>query len=189
MNYRGAMQLHSAWTEAQEDLSSHTEQTMSAEQKEMLERFWLVQESLIAYVSYKATPGTFLLLFAVRAHGWRFGLGGVLELAQASPWGRRLHGTPLWAPQDHFEPTGLRQWNMRGQTPMSRSSHRLTRAARLSPHLHVGAEPAPSRLVGLCQGPIRLGRVLGWHTTSVHGDLGAKEQYRSRPANMHQKHV
>ena len=85
MNYRGAMQLHSAWTEAQEDLSSHTEQTMSAEQKEMLERFWLVQESLIAYVSYKATPGTFLLLFAVRAHGWRFGLGGILELARASP--------------------------------------------------------------------------------------------------------
>ena len=162
---------------------------MSAEQKEMLERLWLAQESLIAYVSYKATPGTFLLLFAVCAHGWRFGLGGVLELARASPRGRRLHGTPLWAPQDHFEPTGLRQWNMRGQTPMSRSSHRLTRAARMSPHLHVGAEPAPSRLVGLCQGPIRLGRVLGWHTSSVHDELGEKEQYRSWPVNMHQKHV
>ena len=78
---------------------------MSAEQKEMLERLWLAQESLIACVSYKATPGTFLLLFAVCAHGWRFGLGGVLKLARASPRGRRLHGTPLWAPQDHFEPT------------------------------------------------------------------------------------
>jgi hypothetical protein len=136
-------------------------------------------------VTYKG----YLSSFAVCAHGWRFGLGGVLELAQASPRGRRLHGTPLWAPRDHFEPTGLRQWNMRGQTPMSRSSHRLTRAARMSPHLHVGAEPAPSRLVGLCQGPIRLGRVLGWHTSSVHDELGEKEQYRSRPANMHQKHV
>ena len=162
---------------------------MCAEQKEMLERFWLAQESLIAYASYKATPGTFLLLFAVRAHGWRFRLGEVLELARASPRGRLLHGTPLWAPQDHFEPTGLRPWNMRGRTPMSRSSHRLTRAACMSPYLHVGAEPAPSRLVGLCQGPIRLGRVLGWHTPSVHDELGEKEQYRSWPVNMHQKHV
>jgi hypothetical protein len=186
MNDRGAMQLHSAWTEAQEDLSSHTEQ--SHECRAEINVGKALVGSRIPYklpVTYKG----YLSSFAVCAHGWRFGLGGVLELAQASPRGRRLHGTPLWAPRDHFEPTGLRQWNMRGQTPMSRSSHRLTRAARLSPHLHVGAEPAPSRLVGLCQGPIRLGRVLGWHTTSVHGDLGAKEQYRSRPANMHQKHV
>jgi hypothetical protein len=186
MNDRGAMQLHSAWTEAQEDLSSHKEQSHECRAERNVGK--ALVGSRIPYkltLTYKG----YLSSFAVCAHGWRFGLGGVLELARASPRGRLLHGTPLWAPQDDFESTGPRQRNMRGQTPRSRPSHRLTRAAHMSPYLHTGPEPAPSRLVGLCQGPIRLGRVLGWHTTSVHGDLGAKEQYRSRPANMHQKHV
>ena len=186
MKHRATGQCERTWTETHKTSVTHTDHSFVCRAERNVGK--ALVGSRIPYklpVTYKG----YLSSFAVCAHGWRFGLGGVLELARASPRGRLLHGTPLWAPRDHFEPTGLRQWNMRRQTPMSRSSHRLTRAARLSPHLHVGAEPAPSRLVGLCQGPIRLGRVLGWHTTSVHGDLGAKEQYRSRPANMHQKHV